>query len=56
MKLFWTETAQNDLTAIRRFIAADNPNAAKQFKIETLMVFVLPQNLQGTKIKIYITP
>jgi toxin ParE1/3/4 len=31
MKLFWAETAKNDLTAIRRFIAADNPNAAKQW-------------------------
>lgn len=31
MKLFWTETAKKDLMAIRRFIAADNPNAAKQW-------------------------
>ncbi|MBW2633937.1 MAG: type II toxin-antitoxin system RelE/ParE family toxin [Deltaproteobacteria bacterium] len=31
MKLFWTETAKKDLLAIRRFIAADNPNAARQW-------------------------
>lgn len=29
MKLFWTETAKQDLLAIRRYIAADNPTAAK---------------------------
>ena len=31
MKLFWTETAKKDLQAIRRYIAADNPTAAKQW-------------------------
>jgi len=31
MKLFWTETAKADLVSIRRFIAADNPNAAKRW-------------------------
>ena len=31
MNLFWTETAKKDLMAIRRFIAADNPNAARQW-------------------------
>ena len=31
MKLFWTETARQDLLAIRRYIAADNPTAAKQW-------------------------
>lgn len=31
MKLFWTETAKQDLQAIRRYIAADNPTAAKQW-------------------------
>ncbi len=31
MKLFWTETAKTDLVSIRRFIAADNPNAAKRW-------------------------
>jgi len=31
MKLFWTETAKKDLMVIRRFIADDNPNAAKQW-------------------------
>jgi len=29
MKLFWTEKAKQDLQAIRRYIAADNPTAAK---------------------------
>jgi addiction module RelE/StbE family toxin len=31
MRLFWTETARQDLQAIRRYIAADNPNAAKKW-------------------------
>jgi len=31
MKLFWTETARQDLQAIRRYIAADNPVAAKRW-------------------------
>ena len=31
MKLFWTETAKLDLQDIKRYIAADNPNAAKQW-------------------------
>ncbi|MGA9480081.1 MAG: type II toxin-antitoxin system RelE/ParE family toxin [Desulfobacterales bacterium] len=31
MKLFWTETARNDLLTIRRYIAADNPTAAKRW-------------------------
>jgi len=31
MKLFWTETAKQDLQAIRRYIAADDPTAAKQW-------------------------
>jgi len=31
MKLFWTETAKQDLQAIRRYIAADNPTAAKRW-------------------------
>jgi len=31
MKLFWTETAKKNLLAIRRFIADDNPNAARQW-------------------------
>ena len=31
MKLFWTETARQDLQAIRRDIAADNPAAAKRW-------------------------
>jgi addiction module RelE/StbE family toxin len=31
MKLFWTETAKQDLRAIRNYIAADNPTAAKRW-------------------------
>ncbi len=31
MKLQWTETAKNDLIAIRRYIAADNATAAKNW-------------------------
>ena len=31
MKLFWTETAKQDLQAIRRYIAADTPTAAKKW-------------------------
>jgi addiction module RelE/StbE family toxin len=31
MKLFWTETAKQDLQAIRRYIAVDNPTAAKRW-------------------------
>ena len=31
MKLFWIETARQDLQTIRRYIAADNPTAAKRW-------------------------
>jgi toxin ParE1/3/4 len=31
MKLFWTETARQDLQAIRRYISADSPAAAKRW-------------------------
>jgi plasmid stabilization system protein ParE len=31
MKLFWTETARQDLPAIRRYIAADNPADARKW-------------------------
>jgi plasmid stabilization system protein ParE len=31
MKLFWTETARQDLKAIRRYIATDNPAAAERW-------------------------
>ena len=31
MKLFWTENAKRDLQAIRRYIAADDPAAAKRW-------------------------
>ena len=30
MKLYWTETAKQDLQAIRRYIASDNPTAANR--------------------------
>ncbi len=31
MRLFWTEKARQDLQSIRRYIAADNPTAAKRW-------------------------
>jgi addiction module RelE/StbE family toxin len=31
MKLYWTETAKQDLQAIRQYIAVDNPPVAKQW-------------------------
>ena len=31
MKLFWTETAKQDLLDIRRYITTDNPTAAKRW-------------------------
>lgn len=31
MKLFWTETAKQDLIAIRQYISADNPTEAKRW-------------------------
>ena len=31
MRLFWTETAKQDLQAIRRYIAADKPTAAERW-------------------------
>ena len=31
MRLFWTETAKRDLIAIRHYISADNPTAAKRW-------------------------
>jgi addiction module RelE/StbE family toxin len=31
VKLYWTETAKQDLIAIRRYISADNPAAAKRW-------------------------
>lgn len=31
MKLFWTETAKQDLLSIKRYIAMDNPAAAKRW-------------------------
>lgn len=35
MKLYWTETAKQDLLSIKRYIAMDNAEAAKRW-IETL--------------------
>ena len=31
MRLFWTETAKQDLRAIRRYIATDNPTSANRW-------------------------
>ena len=31
MKLFWTETAKQDLQAVRQYVVADNPAAAKRW-------------------------
>jgi toxin ParE1/3/4 len=31
MKLFWTETAKQDLLSIRRYISIDNPTAAHRW-------------------------
>lgn len=31
MKLYWTETARQDLLSIKRYIANDNPTAAKRW-------------------------
>jgi addiction module RelE/StbE family toxin len=31
MKLFWTETAKQDLLSIKKYIAIDNPDAAKRW-------------------------
>ena len=31
MRLYWTENAKQDLLSIRRYIAADNPDAARQW-------------------------
>jgi addiction module RelE/StbE family toxin len=31
LKLYWTETAKQDLLTIKRYIADDNPTAAKQW-------------------------
>lgn len=31
MKLFWTQTAKQDLIDIRRYIATNNPTAAKRW-------------------------
>ncbi|MBU1172691.1 MAG: type II toxin-antitoxin system RelE/ParE family toxin [Proteobacteria bacterium] len=39
MNLFWTETAKEDLRAIKYYISQDNPAAAKQW-IERLKATV----------------
>lgn len=31
MKLYWTETAKQDLLSIKRYIASDKPTAAKRW-------------------------
>ena len=49
MKLFWTETARNDLEAIRRYIAADNPTAASRWidRLRRRVRNALPSPLAG---------
>ncbi len=52
MKLFWTETAKQDLLAIQRYIAADNPNAAKKWieRLRALARNTLHSPLAGRKV------
>jgi toxin ParE1/3/4 len=52
MKLFWTETARQDLLAIRRYIAADNPTAAKRWveRLRERARNALPAPLAGRKV------
>lgn len=52
MKLFWTETAKQDLKAIRRYIATDNPAAAKRWvdRLRTRARNALPAPLAGRKV------
>ena len=52
MKLFWTETAKQDLEAIRRYIAADSPTAAKRWieRLRERARYVLHTPLAGRKV------
>jgi len=52
MKLFWTEKAKQDLQAIRRYIAADNPTAANRWvdRLRTRARNALHAPLAGRKV------
>ena len=52
MKLFWTEKAKQDLQAIRRYIAADNPTAANRWvdRLRTRARNALHSPLAGRKV------
>jgi len=52
MRLFWTETAKQDLQAIRRYIAADNPTAAKRWvdRLRRRAITALLASLAGRKV------
>ncbi len=52
MKLQWTETAKNDLIAIRRYIAADNAIAAKNWveRLKTKARNIVHSPLAGRKV------
>ena len=52
MKLQWTETAKNDLISIRRYIAADNAIAAKNWieRLKTKARNIVHSPLAGRKV------
>ena len=52
MRLFWTETAKQDLQAIRRYIATDNPTTAKRWveRLKTRARSALLTPLAGRKV------
>ena len=52
MKLLWTEAAKQDLQANRRYIAADNPTAAKRWvnRLRTRARKALLAPLAGRKV------
>ena len=52
MRLFWSETANQDLQAIRRYIASDNPTAAKRWvdRLKTRARNALIATLAGRKV------
>jgi addiction module RelE/StbE family toxin len=52
VKLFWTETAKQDLKAIRRYIASDNSAAAKRWvdRLRTRARNALHAPLAGRKV------
>ena len=52
MRLFWTETAKQDLQAIRRYIDSDNPTTAKRWvdRLKTRARNALIAPLAGRKV------